>query len=82
MAITVYTKPACGSCMATKRALDKAGIDYVTVDITTDEAALARLKALGHMGAPVVETETDSWNGFNPVKMAELIAAHAELIAA
>ncbi|MGO1948095.1 MAG: glutaredoxin domain-containing protein, partial [Mycobacteriaceae bacterium] len=26
--ITVYTKPACVQCTATKKALDKAGVDY------------------------------------------------------
>ena len=34
MAVTVYTKPACVQCTATKKALDRAGVDYETVDIT------------------------------------------------
>jgi len=29
MAVTVYTKPACVQCVATKRALDKEGIPYL-----------------------------------------------------
>lgn len=36
MTVTIYTKPACMQCNATHRALDKAGIDYTTVDITED----------------------------------------------
>ena len=33
MAITVYSKPNCVQCSATRRALDKAGLVYETVDI-------------------------------------------------
>ena len=28
MSITVYTKPACVQCNATKKALDRAGLEY------------------------------------------------------
>ena len=30
--ITVYTKPACVQCEATKRMMDKLSIDYDTID--------------------------------------------------
>ena len=36
MTVTIYTKPACMQCNATHRAVDKAGIDYTTVDTTVD----------------------------------------------
>ena len=36
MTVTVYSKPMCVQCDATKRALDKAGLPYDTVDITED----------------------------------------------
>jgi glutaredoxin-like protein NrdH len=81
MAVTVYTKPACVQCNATYRALDKKGIAYQTVDISKDEAALERLKALGHMQAPVVEhvdnegALVDHWTGFRPDKIEELALA-------
>ncbi|PWD95565.1 hypothetical protein DEQ16_09860 [Dietzia maris] len=39
MAITVYTKPQCVQCGATIKALEKAGLDYELVDITTDTEA-------------------------------------------
>ena len=66
MAITVYTKPACVQCTATKRALDKAGLEYTTVDITEDAAAADHLKALGFLSAPVVITDDDAWTGYRP----------------
>jgi len=64
MSITVYTKPNCPQCQLTKSALDKAGLDYATVDLTTDPDALDYVRALGYLQAPVVVTDTDHWSGF------------------
>ena len=50
----------------TYRALDKNGIDYTTVDVTEDAAALARIKELGYMQAPVVIAGDEHWSGFQP----------------
>lgn len=72
MSVTVYTKPGCVQCNATYRALDKKGIAYNSVDISIDEDALNRLRAMGHQQAPVVETPTDNWTGFRPDKIEEL----------
>jgi glutaredoxin-like protein NrdH len=55
--VTVYSKPTCVQCDATKRALTKAGVDYKVVDITKD---------------PVVVTEDDRWSGFRPDKIRAL----------
>lgn len=71
MHLTVYTKPGCVQCNATYRALDKKGIPYNSVDISIDEAALERLKALGYAQAPVVETHNDHWSGFRSDKIEE-----------
>ena len=72
MNVTVYTKPACVQCNATYRALDKKGIEYRSVDVTQDPEALARLKAMGYMQAPVVVADGDHWSGFRPDKIAAL----------
>ena len=76
MAVTVYTKPACVQCTATKKALDRAGVDYETVDITMDSDARDYVMALGHLQAPVVVTDNDHWSGFRPDRIKNL-AAHA-----
>ena len=47
--ITVYTKPACVQCNAVFRALDKAGIEYRKVDISTDPEAREYVMALGYL---------------------------------
>ncbi|ASK67345.1 NrdH-redoxin (plasmid) [Brachybacterium avium] len=72
MSITVYTKPRCVQCDATKRALNKSGIAYDLVDLTEDELALEQVKALGYAQAPVVVTSNDHWSGFRPDKLKEL----------
>ncbi|MBW4095534.1 MAG: glutaredoxin-like protein NrdH [Acidobacteria bacterium] len=81
MTVTVYTKPACVQCNATYRALDKNGIEYQSVDVSTDPEALERLKALGYMQAPVVVTDADHWSGFRPDKIAELATSAAASVA-
>jgi glutaredoxin-like protein NrdH len=70
--ITVYTKPSCVQCTATYRALDRAGMDYDVVDLTTDPDAIATVKKLGHLQAPVVIADEDHWSGFRPDKIEAL----------
>ena len=72
MSITVYTKPQCVQCGATIKALDKAGITYELVDLTTDIDARDYVMALGHLQAPVVVTDTDHWAGFRPDRIKNL----------
>lgn len=73
--ITVYSKPQCVQCNATYRALDKAGLDYEVVDVSVDADALERVRALGHLSAPVVVAGDAHWSGFRPERIAELTAA-------
>lgn len=72
----LYTKPGCVQCTATYRAMDDAGIEYDVVDVAEDDEALARIKALGYMAAPVVIAAggRDHWSGFRPDKIATLQA--------
>lgn len=72
MTITVYTKPQCVQCGATIKALDKAGIAYELVDLTTDTDARDYIMALGYLQAPVIVTDTDHWSGFRPDRIANL----------
>ena len=72
MNVTVYSKPSCVQCDATKRFLDKANIPYTTIDITEDADAYKKVIDLGFQAAPVVITDNDSWAGFNPAKLTKL----------
>jgi glutaredoxin-like protein NrdH len=58
----------------TKRFMDKNGIDYDTVDITQDPAALEMILGMGFSSAPVVISDKGSWAGFQPDKL-NLLAA-------
>jgi len=75
MSITVYTKPACVQCTATKKALDKAGLEYTLVDISVDDEARDYVMALGYLQAPVVEVDGEHWSGFRPDRIRGLQAA-------
>lgn len=82
VAVVVYTTPGCVQCGPTKKMLDRAGIVYTEVDITTDETALAYVTGdreqggLGYKTAPVVVASTPDgdidWNGLRP----DLIKLH------
>ena len=79
MSVIVYTKPSCVQCNATYRALDKAGIEYSSIDITQDDEARDNLIALGYQQAPVVVTPTESWTGFQPDRIKALADSLDEL---
>lgn len=78
--VVVYSKPGCGACVATKRALDKAGVSYETVDVSVDSEARDMLVEYGFGAMPVVAPTGDvgSWfGGFNFTRLCEVIAAEA-----
>lgn len=76
--VTLYSKNACGQCVATEKTFINKGIDYtkVYIDQDSDESrqALAVVKGLGYLQAPVIITESEHWSGFRPDKIATLVA--------
>ena len=78
MSVTVYTKPSCVQCNATKRALAKAGLAYREVDLTQDAEALETVKAMGYQAAPVVFAGGEHWSGFRPDRIKAAVAAHLD----
>ena len=54
MCIKVYSKPNCMQCDFTKKHLDRMGLEYKTVDVTTDQQALDEVQQMGFHGLPVV----------------------------
>ncbi len=73
MNVTVYTKPNCVQCDATKRTLDKLGVAYDTIDATADEAVYDMLIEKGFRAMPVVNAGDEWWSGFNPGKINGLV---------
>lgn len=68
--VTVYTTPECVGCAATKRALDKAGVEYEEIPLQEHPDLVQQFKKQGLAQAPIVETKDgDRWAGFNPGKL-------------
>ena len=79
MSITVYSKPMCVQCDATKRALNKQDLVYEEVDLTEDPNALEFVKSLGYVQAPVVMAGDQHWAGYRP-DLIKKIAKDAALV--
>ena len=71
--VTLFSKPGCGACIATKRAFKSKNITHTEIDVTKDENAYAYVtKKLGYAQMPVVETESSHWSGFDPEQIAKI----------
>ena len=64
--ITIWVKPSCVQCDATKRALNKHGITYTTRDLTANPGQVEAFKNAGYTTAPIVVTSHGTWAGFQP----------------
>lgn len=65
----IYTKTDCLQCVASKVTMDDNGTKYREVSLEENPSELARLKAKGYLAAPIIETPTDTWTGFNYEKL-------------
>ena len=80
--ITVYTTPGCSGCTATKRILDRAGIDYATVDLSDNPELVEQFKEQGLVSAPIVSAGDEVWSGMRPDKLRTITAGgHASAAA-
>ncbi|MCS4485103.1 glutaredoxin-like protein NrdH [Gleimia sp. 6138-11-ORH1] len=77
MTITVYSKPQCVQCDATKRALKKQGLDFEVIDMSLDLEALEFVKGLGYVQAPVVMAGDEHWSGYRPDLIKQIAQAAA-----
>lgn len=82
MTITVFTKPQCQQCEATKHRLRDRGITFETVDLSENPATLAQLVQAGYRQAPVVITPDAAWSGYRPDLIDQLAGALASTDAA
>lgn len=73
MSVTVYSKPHCVQCIATKRYMSNRGIEFTSVDVTEDQGAFDLITGLGYQQVPVVIAGEEHWSGFQPEKLSGLI---------
>ena len=71
--VTIYTNQNCVACEQTKKAFDKAGVNYETKDLRSHPEALETFLNKGYRSAPIVVTETDEWSGLNLYKIQQTI---------
>lgn len=67
--VTVYSKPGCGGCVYSIKALEGMGFEPSVIDVTKDLDALDLVRAMGYQQVPVVVTDNDHWSGARPDKM-------------
>lgn len=72
--IAYYTQAGCGSCIATKRTMDKLGLEYETIDVTNDEDAREELRQLGASQMPVIVAGNKIITGYKPAELKALVA--------
>lgn len=71
--IKVYSKPNCMQCDFTKKHLDRMGLEYQLVDVTTDQRALDEVQQMGFHGLPVVVADSKApWVGYRPDELDKL----------
>ena len=73
--LTVYTKPDCPGCKMTKRELDKAGVAYEAVDLSSRPDLVEQFRAEGLRQAPIIEMDGQRTAGFNPDRIRAIVAA-------
>lgn len=70
--IRLFIKPYCGWCHKAMRWLNAHGVEYETIDVTTDESAMAEMVRLtGQELAPVIEVDGQLLVDFGPEQLAE-----------
>ena len=71
--VTVYGTTTCMPCRSTKKHLEKKGVAFDFVDVSTNEAAHAKITSLGYQSVPViVTTDGRHWQGFQPDRLDSL----------
>ena len=73
LTIDLYTGPGCSACVATKTWLNRNGLAYNEIDISLDEEAQRRCRALGYIELPVVVAGERHWSGFRYSELKALI---------
>lgn len=78
--VTVYTSgPGCQACTLTKKHLDRIGVQYTEIPISSDDEITEAALELGFSTAPVVCASVggveSSWDGYRPDRLDALAGA-------
>ena len=70
--VTIYSKNNCVQCKMTKRFLDTTQVEYREINLDEQPEYIDHVKNLGFNAAPVVQTQTEAFSGFQPAKLKKL----------
>lgn len=72
--VTVYSKNNCVQCKMTKRFLEQHNVAFKEINLDEEPEYIQHVKNLGFSAAPVIETETETFSGFQPAKLKNLVS--------
>ena len=70
--VTIYSKNNCVQCKMTKRFLDSNNIAYREINLDEQPEFIEQVKELGFSAAPIIQTPTEVFSGFQPAKLKKL----------
>ena len=70
--VTIYSKNNSVQCKMTKRFLDTNHVEYREINLDEKPEYIEHVKSLGFNAAPVIQTATDAFSGFQPNKLKQL----------
>jgi glutaredoxin 3 len=73
--VVLYTQANCATCPQVARWLRERGVAYTAKDVGTDPAAMAEFLTLGYLTTPVTVVDDTAVPGFQPQRLARLLAA-------
>ena len=71
--VTVYSKNNCVQCKMTKRFLDNNNIAYQEINLDEQPEYIEQVKGLGFSAAPIIQTPTEVFSGFQPAILKQLV---------
>ena len=75
--VKVYSTPTCPYCVMAKEYLKQKNIDFQTIDVSVNQAAVEEMvKLTGQMGVPVIVVDGKPVVGFDKAKIDSLLNIH------
>ncbi|HEM4051367.1 TPA: glutaredoxin-like protein NrdH [Streptococcus suis] len=71
--VTIYSKNDCVQCKMSKKFLDQHNVAYTEINLDEQPEYIEHVKGLGFSSAPVIETESEVFSGFQPAKLKSLV---------
>lgn len=71
--VVIYSSNTCGYCTMAKEYFNENNVEYTEKNVSTDLEARKELMSKGFMGVPVIYVEDEVIQGFDKVKLDELL---------